>query len=109
MGDILGGTLKFQIFFGVLEIPNIFWGRTVEAGPKPTYEEKNESTPPPPGTCICLSLHSLAIPTSVWFEIIFTFKQSNRCTCNRICLSFLFILRQSVNPIMRKKTGKIHL
>ena len=28
--------------FGVLEIPDIFWG-----GPEPTYEEKNERTPHP--------------------------------------------------------------
>ena len=30
------GLLKFQIFFGVLEIPDIFWGVTVDAGPEPT-------------------------------------------------------------------------
>ena len=30
---------KFQIFFGVLEIPD-FWRQTVYAGPNPTYEEK---------------------------------------------------------------------
>ena len=34
------GLLKFQIFLGVLEIPDIFGGRTIEAGPEPTYEEK---------------------------------------------------------------------
>ena len=26
MGGIFGGLVKFQIFFGVLEIPDIFWG-----------------------------------------------------------------------------------
>ena len=26
MGDILWGLLKFEIFFGVLEIPDFFWG-----------------------------------------------------------------------------------
>ena len=31
---------KFQIFFGVLDIPDIFWWQTVDAGPNPTYEEK---------------------------------------------------------------------
>ena len=50
----LGGVLKFQIFLGVLEISFFFWGggRTVDAGPEPTYEEKNESTPPPPWTVV---------------------------------------------------------
>ena len=40
---------KFQIFFGVLDIPDIFWRQTVDAGPNPTYEEKvRVSQPPPP-------------------------------------------------------------
>ena len=34
------GSLKFQIFFRVLEIPDIFWGKMVDAGPEPTYAEK---------------------------------------------------------------------
>ena len=39
MGDIFWGLLKFQIYLGVLEIPNIFGfnGRCYE----PTYEEKS--------------------------------------------------------------------
>ena len=37
---------KFQISFGVLDIPDIFWRQTVDAGPNPTYEEKRESIPP---------------------------------------------------------------
>ena len=44
MGDIFW-LLKFQIFFGVLEIPDIFWGWTVDAGPEPTYEEKMRVPP----------------------------------------------------------------
>ena len=46
---------KISIFGGMLEIPDFFFGggggeggRTVDAWPEPTYEEKNESTPPPP-------------------------------------------------------------
>ena len=46
MGDIFGGLLKFQIVFGVLEIPE--W--TVDAGPEPTYGEKNRVPPPPLGS-----------------------------------------------------------
>ena len=38
---------KFQIFFGVLDIPDIFWRQTVDAGPNPTYEEKVRVPPPP--------------------------------------------------------------
>ena len=37
------GLLKFQIFFGMLEIPDIFLGGggfTVDAGLEPTYGEK---------------------------------------------------------------------
>ena len=30
---------KFQIFFGVLDITDIFMRQTVDAGPNPTYEE----------------------------------------------------------------------
>ena len=33
---------KNQIFFGVLEFPDIFGGWTVDAGPKPTYAKKWE-------------------------------------------------------------------
>ena len=39
---------KFQIFFWVLDIPDIFWRQTVDAGPNPTYEEKVRVPPPPP-------------------------------------------------------------
>ena len=28
---------KLQIFFGVLDIPDIFWRQTVDAGPNPTF------------------------------------------------------------------------
>ena len=42
------GLLKFQIFFGVLGIPDISWGWKVDAGPEPTYEEKLRVPPPPP-------------------------------------------------------------
>ena len=57
-GGCFGGLRKFQIFFGVLEIPDVFffffffffflcvW--TVDAGPQPTYGEKWEYTHPPP-------------------------------------------------------------
>ena len=41
---------RFQIFLGVLDIPDIFWRQTVDAGPNPTYKEKRVSTPPPPHT-----------------------------------------------------------
>ena len=37
--------LKFQIFFRVLEIPDIL-GVRVDAGPEPTYEEKLRVPPP---------------------------------------------------------------
>ena len=40
MGVFLG-LLKIQIFFGVLEIPDIFLGWAVDTGPEPTYAEKN--------------------------------------------------------------------
>ena len=39
------GLLKIQIFFGVLEIPDIFWGCTVDAGSEPTYTEKMRVPP----------------------------------------------------------------
>ena len=45
MGDIFGGLLKFKYFLGMLEIPDIFWGRIVDAGSQPTYEEKMRVPP----------------------------------------------------------------
>ena len=42
------GVASISNVFGVLEIPDIFWGRRVDAGPDPTYEEKMRVTPPPP-------------------------------------------------------------
>ena len=41
---------KLLIFFGVLDIPDIFWRQTVDAGPNPTYEEKVRVPPPPTHT-----------------------------------------------------------
>ena len=38
--------LKFEIFFGVLEIPDIYFGRTVDAGSQPTYAGKIRVSPP---------------------------------------------------------------
>ena len=40
------GDMKY--IFGVLVIPDIFLGWTVDAGPKPTYEEQIRVSPPPP-------------------------------------------------------------
>ena len=44
---IFWGLLKFQIYFGVLDIPDIFLGWTVGAGSKPTYgtSEKKKRVP----------------------------------------------------------------
>ena len=39
---------KFQIFFRVLDIPDIFCRQTIGAGPNPTYEEKVRVPLPPP-------------------------------------------------------------
>ena len=51
---------KFQIFFGVLDIPDIFWRQTVDAGPNPTHEEKVRLYPPPsPHTHTLTPGHSL--------------------------------------------------
>ena len=41
---------KFQIFFGMLDIPDIFWRQTVDAGPNPMYEKKVRYPPPPSHT-----------------------------------------------------------
>ena len=50
MRDIFGVAKISTISFGVLEIPDIFWGGgwTVDVGPEPTYEEKMRVPPPPP-------------------------------------------------------------
>ena len=48
MEDILG-VAEISNIFGVLEILDISLGWTVDAGPKPTYEEKMRVPPPPLG------------------------------------------------------------
>ena len=48
MRDILAVAIISNIFW-VLEIPDIFWGRTVDAGPEPTYTEKIRVGLPPCG------------------------------------------------------------
>ena len=57
--DIFLGLLKFQIFFGVLEIPDIFFGWTVYAGSEPTYAEKIRVPPPP------WELHTRHFPSTI--------------------------------------------
>ena len=49
-GGYFWGLLKFKYFLGCLKFLIFFGGQKVDAGPKPTYEEKNESTPPWPIT-----------------------------------------------------------
>ena len=44
-GDIFSGCQNFKYFFGVLEIPDIFWGWRVDAGPQPMSEEKLRVSP----------------------------------------------------------------
>ena len=56
---------KIQIFFGVLDIPDIFSRQTVDAGPNPTYEEKVRL--PPPHTHTHTHTHTLG--HSLWWEI----------------------------------------
>ena len=43
-------------FLGVLDIPDIFFWSTVDAGSKSMYEEKRGYPPPPP---ICLAIMAL--------------------------------------------------
>ena len=47
MGDIFWVANNFK-YFWVLEIPNIFGGQTVDAGPEPTYGENIRVPPPTP-------------------------------------------------------------
>ena len=44
--NIFAWPKKIQIFFGVLDIPDIFLWQTVDAGPNPMYEEKVRVPPP---------------------------------------------------------------
>ena len=45
MGILFWVAQNYKYFFwGLANIPDIFWGWTVDAGSKPTYEEKHEST-----------------------------------------------------------------
>ena len=47
MGVFFGVAKNSNIFFWVLEIPDIFLGCTVDAGSEPTYTEKMRVPPPP--------------------------------------------------------------
>ena len=49
-GGYFLGCKNFKYLFGVLEILDIFWEWTVDAGPEPTYEEIIR-VPPHPGVC----------------------------------------------------------
>ena len=49
MGDIFWVAKISNIFWGVLEIPDILLGLMVDAGPEPKYEEKMRV--PPWGYC----------------------------------------------------------
>ena len=48
---------KISNIFGMLDIPDIFWG-TVDAGSKPTYEEKKR-VPPPWGSHWLINIFSI--------------------------------------------------
>ena len=39
------GCKNFKYFLGLLEISDIFWGLTVDAGSEPTYAKKNRVPP----------------------------------------------------------------
>ena len=71
-GDIFWALLKFQIFFGVCLIFQIFILQTVDAECRPMFKEKKRVPPPPPPPVVhprsipeygepCLSLPCLSI------------------------------------------------
>ena len=53
-GGIFGVAKSSNIFLGAWNSWYFLWW-TVDAGPEPTYEEKNQSTPPPPGDYVHLA------------------------------------------------------
>ena len=53
-GDIFLGVAKISNIVWVLEIPDIFLGWRVDAGPEPTYVEKLRVPPPPLSTVVCI-------------------------------------------------------
>ena len=50
MGIIFWVAKISNTYLGMPDIPNIFYGKQS----KPTYEEKHESTPPPPFGTLCM-------------------------------------------------------
>ena len=66
-GRYFNGLLKFQIFFGVLEIPDIFWGESrVDARPEPTYEEMRVRSPGGGGGTLIFSYIGLHRLGPIW-------------------------------------------
>ena len=50
LGSFLKVNLQNGDNFWAVKIPDIFWRQTVDVGSKPTYDEKNESSPLLPHT-----------------------------------------------------------
>ena len=61
----MGDVQKYQAFWGLLDIPDIFGGLTVDAGPKPTYEEKIRVPPWGGGTLMFSSYIGLGPASTV--------------------------------------------
>ena len=63
MGDIFWAA-KISFFLGgggMLEIPEIYFGWNVDAGPEPTYEKKIEYPLPPGIRAVCSNILDLSV------------------------------------------------
>ena len=58
-GGVFSGLLKVQIFFWVLEIPDIFCGERSMLGPSLHMKKKIRAPPPPPGIMSILQKHGV--------------------------------------------------
>ena len=63
------GSLKFQIFFGMLEIPDIFRWRMVDAWPEPTYAEKMKKVNK---QCLLDTTRTVRVSEKTWQVIVQT-------------------------------------
>ena len=86
-GDMFSGCLIFLIVLGVLDIPDIISGLTVDTGSRPTYEESESTLPPHPRYHPQLRRHVLVMKFIIQLSL-----------CNVLTFSYL--------PLSKKKNVK---
>ena len=93
------GVAKISNIFGVLEIPDNVRGRTVDAGPEPTYVEKMRVPPPPPwGLSLRCSLIRY-VPKFRVLSLLPKYNFSSNRKCHQSIRCFVRYIVSVPNPV----------